>query len=1134
MKSFFRHIVLYFILLPEVSLAQKTTSELSTGSWYKIAILEEGIYKIDANFLDQIGMDRSGLDPDNIAVYGNSYNGMLPQANSEVRPDDLIENHILAVGLSDGSFGSDDYILFYGKSSDHISYDDDINEFIFEKNLYSDTSFYFITIKENAGIRMSQDNNETTSNSYVSSFTRFIPHEWDNYNLLKTESTLLGSGRNWYGEKMDQTRSETTITFENLSVIQNSEIKIYTSVLSKAQVNSAFEISLNGVPLQTINMVPVSTSPWRNIADIKTATLTLNSNQIASTSTLNIEYKFVLEEGVTNGHVDYAHLVVESPLNLTNEQIGFYKTTDHSGYQISGATATTKVLDISNPVEPKVQNIIIDGNTAMFRPNNGSTQFVSYNDGQEQIPIFIESIQNQNLHGLGSAEAIYITHQNFRTEVERLANFRLANDGILTEVVTVDEIYNEYSSGRQDISAIRDFIRHQYIKSGQMLKYVTMVGDCSYDYKDRSIEDTNFVPVYQTRNSIHEIESFSSEDFYGFMEEDEGQWEENSAGNHTIDVGIGRIPVRTAEEMNDYVNKVMRYEKSTSGYGKWRNQFTFIADDGDNNTHQTHADAMSEYVEGTQNVFNVRKIYLDAYEQIGPGEQTSPSASKAFVEAISNGNLIVNYTGHGNLYKLTDEDIFNEDLIETLSNRIHLPFFIAATCEFGNYDNPVRISGGEKMLLHPQGGSIGLLCSTRPVYASSNFIFNLAFYEAAMSKVDGKYQRLGDLYRITKNNSLDGIRNRNYALLGDASMSLSFPDQEVVLDSINGKPIHNLDSLNALGSYVLDGSILSNGNIDEKFNGSVFVSVFDKHSSFITKGDEVDSTPEEYEVQDVLIFQGESSVINGRFTSEFIVPKNIDYSFSEGKIAFYAVNSNHNIDAHGAFSEIIVGGSSENYIADNTPPNIHLFLNNTNFRSGQTVNSNSILIAQLSDESGINIAKSDFGQDLRMYLDDNEPIVLNDYYTASLDTYEDGLLTYPLDNIEIGSHTLTLEAYDIHNNRTTEEINFTVSGENGILISGLSNYPNPMIDKTTFTFSHDRPGEELNIALSIRNLQGQEILRNEYRFVDSPVEIDNIEWNGQDTWGNRLRKGIYIYKIIVQSEVDGASSEHYRKLIILN
>ncbi len=1101
----------------------QNSSVLASGQWYKLAVLKDGPYKIDHTFLTEMGLDPSSIDPRKLAIYGNFYNGMLPQANDEVRPNDLIENSILVFGESDSTFDTDDYLLFYGKSSDHLSYDLPSNSFQFERNVYSDTAFYFLTIQESDGKRISEASLPVNGAPVSDTYLQLQTHELE-------ENTIISSGRHWFGERFTSSDRTQTIEFSANGLVSDSEVSIYISLMSRSAESSSFDLSLNGQGLGSVLMDPVSSGTYVTQADIKQDTLSINSSSLSNLDNLSLQLTFN-EPGVSDGYVDYAHLLSEKSLNLSTGVLNWHKTSSDQAYKISGAGSSTQIWDISDPSEINQIDALSASDELSFGVTTETQHFLAFNEGQEETPLFVGQVVNQNLHGLPAADGIIITHDNFLASARRLADFRLMHDGLLVEVVTVNQILNEFSSGSQDVTAIRDFIRFQYEKYGQ-LKYVLMFGDCSFDYKDRSINSTNFVPVYESRNSLHKLWSYSSDDYFGFMEDDEGEWVETSAGDHTMEIGVGRIPIQTNEEGEGVVNKMIRYQTNRLGYGKWRNKITFIADDGDGNIHQQDAEKMAEYVDTTRTELNVNKLYLDAYEQ---DQNKSPKASEAFLKAISQGNLIVNFTGHGNEGQLTHEDIFNEFMINDLSNNIVMSLFITATCQFGNYDDPNRVSGGEKMVLLPYGGSVALITATRPVFSNTNYQINEAFYFSAMEKIDGKFKRLGDIMRETKNNSLVGAGNRNYALLGDPMMRIAYPEQTITLKSINGKAIDQLDTLRAFGKYQITGEVQSNGVLDSKFSGAVTLTAYDKPANFQTLGDE--TTTEIFEIRDVLLFQGRATVTEGEFDIEFIVPKNINYSFGEGKLSFYALNHLTTIDAHGAFSEVIVGGSEKSENSDQSPPAIDLFLNDSTFESGGTVGPSPLLLARLTDESGINISNAGFGNELFLYLDDSEPVVLNEYYEASLDTYQEGWITYPLENLEMGRHQLTLEASDILNNETSQTIEFFITEENGIKLTEVLSYPNPILpaaDKTTIRFEHDRLGEDLRVFLTITDMQGQEIYTRVYRFDNVSESTLQLDWNLNSAGADRVRKGIYIYRLKVQSQIDNSAGEVYRRIVIMN
>ena len=1098
-------------------------SVLAEGEWYKLAILADGAYKISYSQLVDMGLDVENLDPRKLAIYGNSLNGMLPQANNAFRPNDLIENRIQVIGESDGSLDLEDYLLFFGKSSDHLSYDSLLDQFEFERNIYSDTAFYFLTIKDENGLRMQSVQSPVNEVTTVTSFKYFQSHELES-------NTIINSGRQWFGERLTTGKRNESISYVGEQMVTGSELKLYVSVLSRSVGASSFDFSINSQNLGSITMDPISSSTYATQADVKMDTFSIASSAISNSENLVLNVQFN-ESSVADGYLDYAHLIYEKNLDLSNQAAIWFKRTGERAYSISGIDESIQVWDVSNPTGiSTISGGILDG-TYKFAISDASFSFFAFKENQLLDPIYISKVANQNLHGMPTAEGIIITHPDFIESAQKLANFRLANDGMLVEVVTVDQVYNEFSSGAQDVSALRDFLKFQYDKYGA-LKYVLLFGDCSFDYKNRSLKQTNYIPVYESRNSLHRLWSYSSDDYFGFMEENEGEWIETSSGDHSMDIGVGRIPIQTAEQGEAVVNKLIRYQTNRLGYGKWRNKMTFIADDGDNNIHQQDADKMAAYVDTIRTELNINKLYLDAFEQ---SQNKSPMASKAFVDAISRGNLIVNFTGHGNEGQLTHEDIFNEFMINELSNNILMSLFITATCQFGNYDNPNRVSGGEQMVLLPYGGSVAVITATRPVFSNTNYQLNEAFYFSAMEKNDGKYKRLGDMMKETKNNSLVGAGNRNYALLGDPMMRIVFPEQAINLTAINGKPLDQLDTLRAFGKYNISGEVQSNGLVDSRFNGELVLSVYDKPSSFQTLGDE--TVKQIFDIRDVLLFQGKATVQEGLFNIEFIVPKNINYSFGKGKLSFYALNNLSTIDAHGAFTDLIVGGSEKFTNNDQTPPSIEIYLNDTTFQTGDTVGPSPLLMAKLSDESGINISHAGFGNELILYLDEEEPIVLNEYYEASLDTYQQGWINYPFENLSPGKHVMVLEASDIFNNATEETIEFYITEENGIKLTEVLSYPNPVgsnVDETTIQFVHDRLGEDLRAILTITDMRGQEIYSQVYRFDNVSENLLNIVWNLDSSGANRVRKGVYIYKLKVESQKDNTSGEVFRRIVIMN
>lgn len=1110
-------------------------SVLKEGNTYKIAVTESGIHKIDADLLNQIGININTINPKNIHIYGYG-SGMLTQANNEFRYEDLPENAIFVSGEDDGSFDNQDYILFYASSPDKWSYNSTEQLFEHERNLYADTTYYFLKIDNEAGLRVQNQANQTGATFSVSQFDDYVFHESEERNVIQ-------SGRLWLGELFDNV-TEYDFNFEAEGIVSSSDFKITTSLVAWAFASTDFSIQANNQEIGSQEVLASSPGIYDRKGRRVISTYTVNTNILSSNNNFPIKITYDKKGTSGIGYLDYIRLNYKRNLALYGNQTTFrsIESQNHSltEFTVNNIDASSIIWDITNSLTPQNQDYDLQSNQAIFGANtqNIIKEFVVFRGSDFAQPIFIEDVNNQNLQELATPDLIIITATELKGEAERLASFRRTNDNLSVAVVTLDEVYNEFSSGRQDVSAIRDFVRKLYLQDENTLKYLLLFGDATYDYKNINQRNQSQVPIYESRESFHPIFSYSSDDYFGLLGEDEGFWMENTSGDADIEIGIGRLPIKSLEEAKTVVDKLIHYSSSQESLGTWRNQIAFIADDGDGNTHQRDADELAETVDNNNIEYNPLKLYMDSFEQVGTANgEIAFDLKDRIDEEVERGNLIINFTGHGAEIGWTEEKILELEQVKAWDNWDNLPLFVTATCEFGRYDNPSLNSGAEEALFNPRGGAIALITTTRPVFSSTNFLLNEAFYNAVFQEVDGEMPRLGDVIRLTKNNSATGSINRNFSLLGDPSMRLVYPKEKVVITKINGKTFDDIskpDTLMALRQMNLEGEIQNqNGALMSSFNGKVFVKVFDKENIETTFGT---SAPQmNYEVRSTLLFNGTASVENGKFSITFNVPLDINYQFGNGKISIYAQSDETVVDANGAMKNIVVGGTYPNANSDNTPPELDLFLNDTNFVNGQTVEKEALLIAKMRDDNGINISDIGIGHGISMILDDNlsESRSLNEYYIADLDSYQSGTLEYPLRDLETGKHTLSLKVWDIHNNPTEKSIEFFVA-ENAFLgLEDVLNYPNPFTDYTNFAFTHNKVDQDLIINIEIFNTSGQKIktLSNEVFARNERLEV---RWDGLDKAGNRINPGLYIYKLTVKSLEDNTSSYITKRIVFIN
>lgn len=1126
-KKTFVALGLYFLSV--ICCHAQTASVLNSGNWYKFSITQDGVVKIDYALLRKAGLNPDQLDPRNIKIYTGQH-GMLPQRNDQPRKNDLSEIAIQVSGEGDGKFNSNDYILFFAKGPDRYQYNPQKHTFEYENNIYSDKNFYFLTVSSDLGKRITQSENVVGSFPIIQQYDDFAYYETDRYNILK-------SGRRWFGEQFDA-NTEATIRFDISGVMENSSLTLVSHVMAQSITASSFQVSINNSPVLTQPIAPIPNTSYGIKGVIKADTITLNSNSVGAVGRNNQEVKFKFTKGSSGlsvGYLDFFLLSFKRQLALYGDQTIFRSSESVlnpvSKYEIAGSNNNNRVWDVTNPDEVKEQLFSFSGNKVSFATTSEVLKsFVVFDINKVKAPVFESTVPTQNLVGISAPELIIITHPTFRSEAQRLANHRQNHSGMNVKVVTTEQVYNDFSGGKQDVTALRDFARSLYSQSNSQLKNVLLFGRGSYDYKNRVLGNTNYVPIYESRNSLSPLETYGSDDYFTFLESHEGEWRESPAQHHTMDVGIGRLPVKTLEEARLVVDKFIEYDKNPSASGAWQNEILFVADDGDFNIHNSQADQLANSIELLNPNYHTKKFFLDSYEQVDkPSGQSSPDARKALDLAVRKGALIVNFTGHGSERVWMDEVILDETIIKNWKNGPQYPLFVTATCEFGRHDDPFQITSGELTVLQKKGGSIGIVTTARPVNSSTNFTLNRAFYESLFTKEDNRFRTLGAILKDTKNNSISGVANRNFSLLGDPSMRLAMAENQIVYDEI--KTISGSNELKGLSEIIINGHIEKETITQTNFTGELTLTLFDEEVFQVTKGDE--NPPFNYSERSNILFKGKASVTQGFFQLQFVMPKNIQSENITGKFSAFASTVNSEF-ANGSNLNSFIGGLESDPAADITSPTIRLFLGDTTFLPGGIVGPNTKIVVLLEDESGINISANPTGNEISASVDDGPDFTLNNYYSTNLNTHKKGSANYPLDGLEKGRHTLTLSASDTYNNRTTATVDFVVTDGVQIEIEEFSNYPNPFYESTTLEFTHTRPGEDLEALLTIYDLAGKELLNQSFEVISSQYRVTLSNWDGKSSTGTKLGQGVYLGKLSVRSLLDGSKNDQFTKLIILN
>ena len=1130
-----------------------SASVLASGKWYKIGVTKNGVYKLDKQFLKSMGLDLAGVDPKSIRIYGNG-GKLIPEKNSVFRYDDLQENAIVVIGENDGSFDASDYVLFYGQSTDQWQKKSGSGlPFDHQLHYFSDTSFYFITTDLGNGKRVTNNNSlSNTPNTTTSTHDYYGFHEVNAINVVK-------SGREFYGEKFDLTTSY-SFNFPIPDAVIGDSVFVKSGALSRGNITSSYAVNFNSGSF-TFTCAPTNTGSY--LADVGYYGENVKGGIL---SNVNLNVTVSKQTASATGWLDNVVFNCRRNIIFNQNQFNFRDkrtllgANSYAKYLVTNNNSNLPTIwDVTNPTDIKEQQYNINNNILDFTTASDSLrEFCIFSPSQSFTAKAYGLIPNQNLHGILQADFVIVTHPSFLAEANRIANIHSQFDTLTYAVATTQEVYNEFSSGTPDIGGIRDFVKmlyHRPSNPSQATKYLLLLGDGSYKNKDiTSSSNTALIPTFETVNSSSFISSFVTDDYFGMMDNNEGDL--LASGPDLVDIGIGRFPVKNKAEAIAVTNKIEHYYKRNFSFdvnaiesscetaendypqGDWRNWICFVGDDEDNNEHINQANALANKVYNGNKYYNVDKIFLDSYVQIStPGGDRYPDAVIDLNKRMEKGALIVNYTGHGGELGLAEERTVEVSQILDWKNKNNMPLLVTATCEFSRFDDPDRTSAGEYCLLNENGGAIGLMTTVRLAFSGLNYILNNAFYDHALNPMtNGKMPHIGDIYRLTKRQIGTNEQYRNFVILGDPALRLSYPEQRVFTSSINSQTLSSssTDTLKALSLVSITGFVGDkNGNKLTNFNGVVYPTVFDKEATIFTLGNDPGSNVTSFLLQKNIIYKGKSEVINGDFNFSFLVPKDISYNFGKGKISYYAHNGIN--DANGFYDKVVIGGSNPNAIADNQGPQMGLYMNDKKFVSGGITNENPKVYAEITDVSGINTIGTGIGHDIVAILDENtsKPIVLNDFYVSDLNTYQSGKIRYPLNELAEGNHKLSLKVWDVQNNSSTSIIDFVVSSQADLALDHVLNYPNPFTSNTKFFIEHNQCCVSLKVLIQIYTISGKVVKSINKTINNEGFRYDGIDWDGKDEFGDKLARGVYIYKVSVS---DGAKkkAEKIEKLVILN
>lgn len=1093
--------ILFLLISVLIAAGCAAQSVLRSGRWVKVAVETDGVYRLPYSKLRSLGF----ADPQKVRIYGN-HDGMLPFVNDAPRTNDLHENKV---------FHDGDCVYFYATGADVWAADNATGMILPRRHLYSRKAFYFLTDNDNGNSNSMPKSAQTSAIQTVNEGNFWYGHEEDLVNLTM-------SGRSWYGENFFY-KNEQLIDFQCNAAPKSG--KILTSMICRSSVKNGYTVEWGDGAESVVFENVTGSSPY---ADTKNIQFQCTPQSFDKQT---VKITFDKKASSAECYLDFVVINTVEPLRYNGRQMIF-------GYNGNGTAAKFAVenapnqgfaaLDVSDANNPALLDCNVDNGTGFFTAiTSESGRYIVFNLNDASEPEYLEAVENQDLHAINSPDFLIIAPTNLIKYARQIKDL---HPELTTEIVSNTQIFNEFSSGMVDVSAIRDFIKYLYDKDGgKRLKYVLLFGDGSVDNITVSENNPNLIPTYQSASSLNEIEhsSIVSDDYFGLLGDDEGETD------GALDVAIGRLPVKNEAEAEVVVRKIAAYIKGDFS-SPWRKAVAFIADDENANTHNTQADFMAVDLETNHPEYDVRKIYLDAYQQESSATgNTYPQAREDVNRLLQQGAFSITYVGHGGMKFFADERILTLSDINSARNGARLPIFITASCNIGHFDYYDRNadktvdSPAERLILNPEGGAIAMFTTTREVLSSPNFALSKNIHQYLFSKTadHGGAMRLGDVIRQAKLETND-YNMLSFTLLGDPALRVPFPEKNIEVESIDGVPFHQFnDTIKAMSTHIINFKI----NDLNGASGTAWVTFFDKPTQTSTLDNDGHGAFQ-YEDYKTKIFAGSATVRDGKFTVKFTVPKDIDYNANFGKLSLYAICDG--IEASGVNKKIIVGSSSSDAPDDYIGPKIIVTTSDGKPIDGMafTVSRPTITVA-LSDTSGINTAGR--GHDITLTIDDNGAThTLTDYYTAAKDYSNGGTITYQLPKLKDGSHTLKLKAWDNLNNSNEITATFSISSSSKFAISHLLNYPNPFTDHTGFYFEQNSAGGFIDYEITIFTMSGKIVRTLTGVLPSGESRCGPIDWDGLDNYGNRIARGVYFYRLRIR-DAEGRKAVAREKLLYL-
>ena len=1092
-------------------------SRLSQGKWAKIEVTETGMQFISDATIKNLGF----TDPEKVNVFG--YGGEIISEMLD-SPDDL---PVVASQRVNGG------IIFFGRNNIKWSANPTSEKkYIHTVNPYSSKSYYFLS--DALPDRKSPEERgrlSASSEEIITVFTERLLHEQD-------LTMPMTSGRLALGEDFRTTSSR---NFKFQLTGNTGPAKVTTAFGCKTSSGtSSIVLTANGKQLAATLKDQMASS------DSKLIVTTQTTKEVEDPGTsLDLVIKFNGSGNVSTAGLDYIEVEYQRLLSLNTGDLYFYINPEsQSRVKIEGASASTVVWDVTDKEKIEIIPSELSGNSLTFISSGGEREYVAFDPSRISRAVLPgSSVANQDIHSKPAPGMLVISPSEYLGAAQRIVDLHQKTDGLDVLVLTPEEIYNEFSSGTPDVSAFRKLLKMWYDrwKGGEAedyTRYCLILSRPTYDNRmlTTTVQNAGYprVPIWQSPTGETETTSYSTDDYIGMLADMEDSF---AIGTAEIHVAVGRMPIKNMSDANIVLDKLEKYLLEPD-LGAWRNNVMVIADDQDNGTHLDQAERVIAGMLSSESgrSFIYEKLYLDSYtlEYTGVGA-SYPQAKERMMNKWNEGTAFIDYIGHANPKSWGHENLLTWTDIHNMRNE-RLPFIYAATCEFLRWDAD-DISGAEVLWLLPSSGVIGMICPSREVLITANGVLNESISKYIFLKDDEGYPlRSGDIMVKGKNDSNTGTNKLRYGLLGDPSMRMPWPEYKVVVDKINDIVLETAEEypvLKARSTVSASGHLESvDGTRLSDFNGIADITMFDAETVITTNANGSDGVESIYNDRKTRLYVGRVKVVNGEWSTKFTMPSEIENNFMPALLSLYAYDGSGR-EANGYTEKLYAYGYDTSAPDDFEGPKIiEFYLDNPGFVSGNQVSPNPTVVAKFYDESGISVSEAGIGHNITLELDGKtffEDVA--QYYVPDENDSGAGSLTYTLNDISQGSHSLKFTVWDNANNSSVATLDFSISALWKPTIETLTTDVNPATSNVNFIVATDGSTSSMECAIEVYDLWGKKVWRGQAPAISKSSTRTTLGWDLCDFGGSRIPGGIYLYRATIKTET-GATITKTKKLIV--